>query len=107
VLGAGFAGGNSSSPTVIKSTPTPPKGLPTATVAAPRTITFIVANTGGARVYLRRTPTLANRDVAYSDGTRLVQNGPDMIIDGTLWHQVRAPDGRSGWVPAKFTAPLP
>lgn len=64
---------------------------------------LVVGNTGGAGVYLRRTPRLDDRDTAYRDGTRLEQIGDDTTADGITWHHVRAPDGKTGWVPAQFT----
>lgn len=75
-------------------------GAPTSTGAAR---SFVVANTGGDGVYLRRTPRLADRDTAYPDGTRLVAIGPDVTGEGRNWHQVRTPDGKTGYVPAQYT----
>lgn len=75
-------------------------GVPTSTGAAR---SFVVANTGGDGVYLRRTPRLADRDTAYPDGTRLVAIGPDVTGEGGDWHQVRTPDGKTGYVPAQYT----
>lgn len=64
---------------------------------------FIVANTGGEGVYLRRTPRLADRDTAYADNTQLVAIGDDVNGEGLLWHHVRTPDGKSGYIPAQYT----
>ena len=64
---------------------------------------FVVANTGGEGVYLRRTPRLADRDTAYVDGTRLTAIGADAQGEGLTWHHVRAPDGKTGYVPAQYT----
>ncbi len=74
-------------------------GAPTLT-GTPRT--FVVANTGGEGVYLRRTPRLADRDTAYPEGTRLVAIGADVDGEGGRWHHVRTPDGKSGYVPARY-----
>jgi hypothetical protein len=86
----------------------------TATTAAPAgpapstaARTFIVANTGGEGVYLRRTPRLADRDTAYADGTRLVAIGDDVTGEGLSWRHVRAPDGKTGYVPAQYTTEAP
>ena len=68
---------------------------------------LVVGNTGGAGVYLRRTPRLDDRDTAYRDGTRLEQIGDDITADGITWHHVRAPDGKTGWVPAQYTVESP
>ena len=68
---------------------------------------FVVANTGGDGVYLRRTPRLADRDTAYPEGTRLTAIGPDVNGDGQRWHHVRTPDGKTGYVPAQYTSEVP
>lgn len=81
-------------------------GAPLTATAAPAR-TYIVANTGGDGVYLRKTPDLADRDKAYPEGTALVAIGPDTTANGEIWHNVRAPDGRTGWVPARYTADAP
>lgn len=67
---------------------------------------FVVANTGGEGVYLRRTPNLADRDTAYVDGTKLTAIGADEQGDGQSWHHVRAPDGKTGYVPAQYTTEI-
>lgn len=77
---------------------------PTATASG---AVFVVGNTGGEGVYLRHTPHLDDRDTAYPDGTRLTQVGPDVTADGQDWRHVRAPDGRTGWVPAQYTVAAP
>ncbi len=68
---------------------------------------FVVANTGGQGVYLRRTANIEDRDTAYEDGTRLTQIGPDVQAGGLTWHQVRTPDGKNGFVPAQYTQDAP
>lgn len=81
--------------------PTPATAVPTAPPSAART--FVVANTGGEGVYLRRTPRLADRDTPYADGTRLVAIGADVAGEGQQWHHVRTPDGKTGYVPTVYT----
>lgn len=84
----------------------PTTAQPTATaVFVPRS--YIIANTGGQGVYLRRTANLEDRDTAYADDTVLVQIGPDVQAGGITWHNVRTPDGRVGFVPAQFTTVAP
>ena len=84
----------------------PTTAPPTATVpATPRN--YIVANTGGQGVYLRRTANLEDRDTVYADDTVLVQIGPDVQAGGIAWHNVRTPDGKVGFVPAQFTTVAP
>lgn len=68
---------------------------------------FAVGNTDGDGVFLRRTPSLADRDTAYPDGTLLTAIGADVTAEGEIWHHVRAPDGKTGYVPAKYTVDPP
>jgi hypothetical protein len=68
---------------------------------------YLVGNTDGDGVYLRRTPSMNDRDAAYPDDTELVAIGPDVTADGELWHHVRTPDGKEGYVPAKYTIEKP
>jgi hypothetical protein len=68
---------------------------------------FIVGNTDGDGVYLRRTPSMADRDTAYVDGTKLIAIGDDVTAEGELWHHVSTPDGKQGYVPAKYTVDPP
>ena len=87
---------------------------PIAPAAASRTPTaafipkqYIVANTGGDGVYLRRTTNLEDRDTAYTDGTALAQLGPDIQANGLTWRNVRTPDGKVGFIPAQYTEEAP
>ena len=50
-----------------------------------------------------RTPSLADRDTAYADGTTLVVIGDDVTGEGQSWHHVRTPDGKTGYIPAQYT----
>ena len=86
-------------PTATAVAPTPPPAEP-----RPTGRVFVVANTGGEGVFLRRTPRLGDRDTAYEDGTRLEQIGDDVTAEGILWRRVRAPDGKTGFVPAQYTS---
>jgi hypothetical protein len=93
------------SPTAPPSAPPQsarPAGAPSSAPAVAAR-TFVVANTGGDGVYLRRTPNLDDRDTAYVDDTPLVQIGPDVQAGGLTWRHVRAPDGKTGYVPAQYT----
>lgn len=92
--------------TATTATAAPAITPPTATAAFVAQ-TFIVANTGGDGVYLRRTTNLDDRDTAYEDGTQLVQVGPDLQANGTNWRHVRTPDGKTGYVPAQYTQQAP
>ena len=65
-----------------------------------------VAHTGGDGVYLHTTPRMADRLVAWSDGTRLQVAGDDVIGDGHRWTLVRDPAGQLGWVAADYLVPI-
>lgn len=93
-------------PAVVAPTPAPTTAPPTATAPAVARI-YVVANTGGQGVYLRRTANIEDRDTAYADGTALIQVGPDVQAGGLTWHHVRAPDGKVGFVPAQYTTLAP
>ena len=47
------------------------------------------------------------RIAAYPDGTPLVVIGPDAVAQGRTWKHVRTPDGRVGYVPARYTVGAP
>ena len=89
------------------ATTVPGASNPTAPAATANLSVYIVANNGGEGVYLRRTPNLDDRDTAYPDGTRLTAIGGDVTAGGLVWRHVRAPDGKTGWVPAKYTNSAP
>ncbi len=103
---ATVAGGQEPPATLAAARQAPPAatagGDQAPTAAAPSAV-FVVGNTGGEGVYLRRSPRMDDRDTAYRDGTRLEQIGPDVTGDGQTWRHVRAPDGKTGYVPARYT----
>lgn len=112
---------NTTEPTAvvdIAATEASPASTATSVVAAPAATpatatpalvakTFIVANTGGEGVYLRKTTNMDDRDTAYVEGTQLVQVGPDIQANGTNWRHVRTPDGKTGYIPAQYTEQAP
>jgi hypothetical protein len=75
---------------------------PTAT-PAPSPALVWVGGTGGQGAYLRHSPRLADKALAYVDGTELRVAGPDVDGDGTTWRHVVAPDGAEGFVPAAYS----
>jgi len=90
-------------PTPIVAAPaaTPP-GAPATPTPSAGALSFRVANTGGDGVFLRRTPSLADRLVAWPDGTRLQSLGEAASGDGVDWQKVRDPRGNVGYVPSRY-----
>jgi len=84
------------------STPTPVP--PSPTPLAPSVVVGHVANTGGDGVFLRHTPSLVDRWIAWPDHTSLVLLGNEADGDGQHWVQVRDPKNNIGWVPAQYVA---
>jgi hypothetical protein len=72
--------------------------VPSATANA----TAKVGNTGGDGVYLRHTPNLNDKWVAWPDNTPLTLTGAQANADGVQWVQVRDPRGDVGWIPTQF-----
>ena len=103
VAAASRRGETGPAPTATTAAAPAPAGVPAVTATQATGRVFVVGNTGGDGVYLRRTPRSSDRDRAYPDGTRLEQIGEDVRAEGTTWRNVRAPDGRTGWVPAQYT----
>jgi hypothetical protein len=66
---------------------------------------YIIANTGGAGAYLRRTPRLEDHLRSWIDGTRMEVIGQEVEAEGQLWRHVRDPRGNEGYMPAEFLAP--
>jgi hypothetical protein len=103
-------------PSVV-ATPTRPAATATATAAPKPTSTpapsgsaapkVYVGNTDGEGVYLRKTPSLADKLKAYADGTELTIIGDDVDGEGQTWKHVKTPDGTEGYVPAMYTTDTP
>jgi hypothetical protein len=79
---------------IFAATPSPP--LPA------RFLLAHVGNTQGDGVFLRHTPRLSDRWIAWVDHTPLVMLGVEQDGDGQHWLQVRDPKNDVGWVPAQF-----
>lgn len=101
-------------PTEIPPTPTSPPATPTATEVPPTATptqppptptvaaTWIVGNTGGDGVFIRRTPDMDDKIKAWPDGTEMVVVGSDVTEDDRIWRNVQDPDGNVGYVPADY-----
>lgn len=85
-------------PQPATATPVPPTPTPSI---------WIVANTGGQGVYIRRAPATGERIRAWPDGTRLERAGEDRVSEGRTWRQIKDPAGNVGWVPAEYLAASP
>lgn len=80
--------------------------LPTPT-ATPVQARLVVGNTGGVGVYLRRTPNMNDRVVAWPDRTAMTVIGEDVDANGVHWKHVRDPRGNEGYIPAQYLLPAP
>jgi len=89
------------------ASPTPAAAKPTATAEPAGAQTVWVGNTDGIGVYIRRTPSMADRVRAFPDNTPLEIIGEDVFGDGQRWHHVKAPDGLEGYVPVIYTVDTP
>jgi hypothetical protein len=127
LTGCGIIGGSQPTATVPPPTSAPaatspsPSPKPAAPAASPSPAaaaqptptaqtpveTVYVANTDGIGVFIRRTPTMADRVRAYPDSTALQIIGEDVFGDGQRWHHVKAPDGLEGYVPVIYTVDTP
>jgi hypothetical protein len=105
------AAASDASPTLAVALPptSTPLVIPSAipTQAAPVNKTFVVANTGGDGVFLRRTPQYGDKMAAWPDDTPLEEIGPERNVNGTLWRHVRAPDDTEGYVPSQYVEEVP
>jgi hypothetical protein len=81
-----------------------PTTTPTAT-AQPQA--YVVGNTDGVGVWLRRTPRLDDYLISWVDGSRMEVVGPDVNANGLDWKNVRDPRGDVGYIPAQWLVPAP
>lgn len=64
-----------------------------------------VGNTSGDGVYLRHTPLLSDRWIAWPDHSLLTVLGPRAVGDGQSWTQVRDSRNDVGWIPSQYVVP--
>lgn len=119
VVGQGGAIVAVSTPT-LTAVPTPspsPTPIPTRQPATPTSASSPIAtppaksfaqvgNTDGDGVYIRRTPKIADKIVAWPDGTLMEIVGEDVMAEGRRWRHVKDPNGNVGWVPAEYLIPV-
>lgn len=65
-----------------------------------------VANTGGLGAYLRYTPAPEDKMALLPEGTTVTVIEPDKDVRKTTWKHVRDEQGRDGWIPSYFLAPV-
>ena len=74
---------------------------PTVRAALAGPTVVLVQGTGGTGIWMRREPGGARLKV-WPEGAPLLVIGPDQVVDGQTWRQVRAVDGQAGWVSADY-----
>ena len=92
-------------PSTLTTTETPLTGTPTVTEVPPTEpadIIYLVANTDGDGVNIRRATDDTESIKVWPDGTEMVVAGPDVTAEGRLWKNVRDPDGNVGFVAAEY-----
>jgi hypothetical protein len=95
-----------SAPTQMPAAATAPPGRPDQPDTTPAVGAQIrIGHTGGVGAFVRRTPRLADRLVAWPDATVLEALGETAEGDGLLWIKVRDPGGNLGWIPAAYVLP--
>ena len=80
-------------------------GTPTVTEVPPTEpadVIYLVANTDGDGVNIRRATDDTESIKVWPDGTEMVVVGPDVTAEGRLWKNVRDPDGNVGFVAAEY-----
>lgn len=69
---------------------------------------YIIANTGGDNINLRRTASTSAEIVArLAEGDKVTEIGPTQMAEGREWRNVRTADGIDGWVASEFTQKAP
>jgi hypothetical protein len=63
---------------------------------------FRVVKTNGEGVYIRRTPRLTDRVVAWPENTAMANLGEVVASEGIDWTRVRDPSGNVGWIPTHY-----
>ncbi len=87
--------------------PPTPTQAPTPSPTPAQVRAYVVGNTDGVGVWLRRTPRMNDYLLAWVDGTRMEVVGPDVQAEGRLWRHVRDPRGNVGYIPAEWLVPAP
>lgn len=86
-------------PDTAPPTPAAPSSPPEDVVVPKR---MLVGNTGKMGVYIRRTPHMDDKIVAWPDHTVMQATGKTAWSEERSWVQVVDPAGNRGWVPAQY-----
>ena len=79
----------------------------TTTATCTSEVTYLVGNTDGEGVYIRRTPKMEDKIKAWPDGTPMLYECEVESAEGRSWRMVKDPDGNVGWVPEEFLLTSP
>lgn len=94
---------------VARQTPDAASGTPTpGPQPTPTPIVIQIGNSGGAPVYLFRSPKIRDQlSTPYPPGTLLTIARPEIVQgDGVEWLEVRTGDGALGYLPRQYAAPV-
>lgn len=94
-----------SSAVTLQVVPTLPPVTPTTPPPAATPRAYVVANTGGAGVFLRDAPQTGAAVTALPEASRLIEVSPPASVSGTQWLHVRTTSGTVGFVSAAYTVP--
>uniref|UniRef100_A0A6M3KXG5 Peptidase n=1 Tax=viral metagenome TaxID=1070528 RepID=A0A6M3KXG5_9ZZZZ len=78
---------------------TPSNNMLRAAAASPSAPSYLVSNTGGDGVYIRRTPNMTDKITAWPDNTVMLSVAGEPIRG---WLHVKAPDNVVGWIPEQY-----
>ena len=76
-----------------------PESSPTAEASGQ---VYLVGNTDGDGVYIRRTRNLDDKIKAWPDGTKMTELSAPVEDEDRLWRHVADPDGNEGYIPAEY-----
>jgi hypothetical protein len=85
-----------------RGTATPVASPTPAVISASVPSFLLVGNTGGDGVWLRGSPSMADRVRAWVDSTEMLVVGPEYEAEGRVWYNVKDPAGNVGWIPAEY-----
>ncbi|MGQ9677211.1 MAG: SH3 domain-containing protein [Chloroflexota bacterium] len=88
---------------IVAPTPGPNQTpAPGATPTVAPTKLVRIGNTGGVGAYIRKSPHLDDKLIAWHDNTQLKVIGEPVQSDGLQWYNVEDPRGNKGWIPVQW-----